>query len=118
MSKTRMPALPPGAIPMFALGQSVHQALIWSRSVVASFTPCFVIGCLPGLVQSLPLEHPQQSACTGYIGTTRRPRFAYLSARSFMLIGIVCGQSAVLMLIGMVCGQSAVLIQMTPSYAR
>jgi hypothetical protein len=48
-STTTMPDTSPVAMPMLALGRSVHQAVIWSALVVASLSPCVVIGILsPG----------------------------------------------------------------------
>jgi hypothetical protein len=53
-----------------------------SRSMLASLTPCGVMGCLPGRSQALLLAHAQRPSCTGCIGTTRNPRAAYWRART------------------------------------
>ena len=76
ISSTMMPDLRPVAIPTFAFGLAVHQCLIWSRSVVASFTPCWVLGCLPARSQASPFGHEHIPPLIACIGTTDHPQRA------------------------------------------
>ena len=89
MSSTMMPDAVPVAIPMFASGLAVHQLLIWSRLVVASWTPCWVIGCLPARSQALPLGQVHLPRCAECMGSTLKSRDANLRARFAMSIGML-----------------------------
>jgi hypothetical protein len=70
---------------MFALGNSCHQRRMVDLFVVASLTPCAVIGCFPTLEQfkSLQLHRPFIAQLSGITG---QPRLAARNAIFFLVI--------------------------------
>lgn len=54
-----MPLSAPAAMPTFAVGHFFHQLRILPGSVVATFKPWRVRGCLPGVLQDWRLRQEQ-----------------------------------------------------------
>ena len=61
------------AMPMFASGHLLHQALMIVWSVVASLTPLRVRGCLPACLHDCSAAHSHFPSLVAYSGKTRQP---------------------------------------------
>src|SRR3990167_6421291 len=93
-STATIPDGEPVTIPMLASGHLSHQAVIAAASLLASFRPLGVRGCLAGLLQSVKLQEHLPTAVRVCKGNTGHPRFAWAKAAFFMLgLTVKAGQA-------------------------